>query len=121
MKKGCKRIKDLTLSDFRKVKLRLNGVNEVNSNSWYWKLKIGNLLRYKELSFISELRCFSCGKKDIRDIEFHHVGMKNGNQKGGCSHQQKIKKQLQIKGYWKKLQLLCASCHAKYHKNGYEV
>lgn len=111
-----KGIEDFKLSDFRKVKLKLDNMEDVDFNNRYWLMKKGNLLKYKDLSMKHELQCEKCGKKDIKDLEFHHTNANNGQQKGGLTHQRKIRDELKIKGFWKNILLLCSDCHNEIHK-----
>ena len=111
-----KKIEDFKLSDFRKVKLKLNNLDKIDQDNRYWRLKLGNLLKYKDLSMKHELKCQKCSKKDVLDIEFHHIEQENGQRKGGVTHQEQIREELKIKGYWKNMALLCSDCHNKVHK-----
>lgn len=94
----------------------IDGLQEIDQTKKYWKMKIGNIKKYKEKCRIKKLKCQNCNQKlNINKLEFHHIVDRNGNQDGGKTHQKQIQQELKINGYEHKIMILCTECHQNYH------
>jgi len=65
------------------------------------------------ISFKKTLKCNSCGEKDIRCLDFHHIDPSKKDFTVGAMHHfysfKRIKKEIE------KCEVLCSNCHRKFH------